>query len=337
MRSFLKLTGFLLLLAISACSTDPAEKPEVKPLAATNAELTALYGFKKGDYRSQVFESQIAATHRELPLRIYSPSSEGHFPVLLFSHGNWSDNTKYDALLEHWVSHGYIVIAPYHLDGGGMARGIFNSLRYGQIGMIEERIKDMSAVLDQLELIAVDAGLSGKMDTANLAATGHSFGAFTAQQLIGARAYDTDTQTYRSYRDDRVKLALALSPPGPMFEVINENSWNEVNLPQLVTTGTWDSNPSFWPDWQAHLMSFDKAMAGQNFSLVVQGADHYLGNLICRPEREEAPQQDALNMVNSAAVTFLDANLKNNLLAQKQIKNSDISRISVQFAVLKRR
>ncbi len=49
---------------------------------------------------------------------------------------------------------------------------------------------------------------------------------------------------------------------------------------------------------------------GQNYSLVVDGADHYLGNLICRPEREEQPQHKALRVINTASVAFLDWQLK---------------------------
>jgi hypothetical protein len=122
-----------------------------------------------------------------------------------------------------------------------------------------------------------------------------------------------------------------------MFDVIVEDSWQQMSKPMLVAAGTWDSNPQFWPDWRDHLLSYDTAVSGNNYSLVVEGADHYLGNLICRPEREETPQTDALNMVNAVSVTFLDAKLKNNLQAIAALEANQLASVTNNFAVIETR
>jgi len=244
-------------------------------------------------------------------LRVLYPQATERYPLIVFSHGNWSDNTKYDALVREWVAHGYVVVMPYHLDGGGMMRGIFNSLRYGQLGLISERAKDVHWIIDALpELAEKSPELSARMQMDNIAVTGHSFGAYTAQQMIGAGAFDEDDQSWVYARHERVKAVVAISPPGPMFTTITELSWQSVDKPMLVTTGTEDVNDTFWPDWRSHLLSFDGAKPGHNYSLVVDNADHYLGNLICRPERETPPQHEALGVINDASLAFLDWHLK---------------------------
>ena len=73
------------------------------------------------------------------------------------------------------------------------------------------------------------------------------------------------------------------------------------------------------------------------FAMVVDGADHYLGNLICRLEREETPQHDALKMVNSVSVAFLDAYLKNNSEARAYLAGDAMASTTQQFATLDRR
>lgn len=244
-------------------------------------------------------------------LRVLYPQAQERYPLVIFSHGNWSDNTKYDALVNDWVARGYVVVMPYHLDGGGMMRGIFNALRFGQLGLISERAKDIHWIIDALpQLAQLSPELSARMQMDNIAVAGHSFGAYTAQQMIGAGAFDEDNQRWAYARDERVKAVVAISPPGPMFTTITELSWQAVDKPMLVTTGTKDVNDTFWPDWRAHLMSFDGAKPGHNYSLVVDHADHYLGNLICRPERESPPQNEALRVINDASVEFLNWQLK---------------------------
>jgi predicted dienelactone hydrolase len=280
-----------------------------------------------------------------LQFKVYYPeagrngSAPGQWPILIFSHGNWSDNDKYDNVLRHWVSHGYVVLAPLHRDGsGGYLGGTIDLLREGNLGLIQGRVDDLLTLLDSIRQVEqLVPALAGRLDHDRIAATGHSFGAFNAQQLGGARAWDENGQEFVAVRDERISAVVALSPPGPMFDEITEGSWEQQGTPALVTTGTWDSNAMFWPDWRAHLMSWETAVAGDQYALVVQGADHYLGNLICRPELEEPPQHDALAMVNSAVVTFLDARLKGKQQAVAALHSNQLARTTRGFAVLERR
>ena len=122
-----------------------------------------------------------------------------------------------------------------------------------------------------------------------------------------------------------------------MFDLINTKSWLEVEGPLLVTTGTWDSNAFFWPDWRAHLLSYETSKPDNKYSLVMDGSDHYLGNLICRLDREEASQHDALKMVNGVTTAFLDAYLKGDKAAAAYLRSDNLASKTSGFATLSSR
>ena len=51
-------------------------------------------------------------TRRGVEFNVYYPAAGKGYPLLVFAHGNWSTKDSYDRVIEHWVSHGYAVIAP---------------------------------------------------------------------------------------------------------------------------------------------------------------------------------------------------------------------------------
>ncbi len=134
-----------------------------------------------------------------------------------------------------------------------------------------------------------------------------------------------------------ILVLLAISPPGPMFEEISEDSWRAFEKAALLTTGTWDTNSFFWSDWRRHKMAFDNSVAGDQYAPVVQGADHYLGNLICRPELEGPPQRDALALVKNVSVAFLDAYLKEIPAALAYLQSGALDTTTTGFATLETR
>lgn len=333
----LYLLAVVLCLTLVACGDD-SPLPPAQPLAADESTIAQLYGAQPGTLEvANIGNLALPANseQRELLFNLYYPTVGDNYPLLLFSHGNWSDKDSYDHIIEHWVSHGYVVIAPNHLDCCSAVQGIFNSLRHGQLGLIDARVADLQRLLAQLPAIEqLHPGFAGKADRSRLAVTGHSFGAFTAQQLGGAAALDPDSGTYPSHRNPNVRAVVALSPPGPMFDTITADSWLKLSAPTLVVTGTWDIQPRFWPDWRMHLMSWETALPGDKYALVTQGADHYLGNLICRPQREAPPQEDALRMMQIGTTAFLDAYLKGNIEATAFIAGDSLEKETGGFSKL---
>jgi len=343
MKSLSRCTFVTVLFFLTACGGEEVVLPPAEPLSASDEQLQQLYKIEPGAFEVvKQGDLVLPATHRDLELSVYYPtveqSDKQKFPLLLFSHGNWSNKDSYDRVINHWVSHGYIVVSPNHLDCCSMAKGIINSLRYGQVGLIEGRVEDFTFILDNLSAIeALAPAMKNRIDDSLIAATGHSFGAYTAQQFGGASTYDPDQEKYRFFRDERIKAIVAISPPGEMFDTITDQSWVEMDKPMMLTTGTWDSNAAFWPEWQAHKLSFDTAKPGQNFALVTQGADHYLGNLICTLDREVAPQHDALKMVQVSTTAFLDAFIKGNNDAATFIAGDELATVTSGFSVIERR
>ncbi|MEM1114185.1 MAG: alpha/beta fold hydrolase [Pseudomonadota bacterium] len=334
------LTLLLLAALLAACGEDPV-LPPARALAAPAEQIDQLYGVLPG-YHEVVSERGLVLPETEdrraIELSVFYPAAGKRYPLLIFAHGNWSSKDDYDRVLEHWVSHGYAVVAPNFLDCCSMASGIFNALRYGQYAMISTRIDAINAVLDAMpEIEALSSGFSGKGDLSRLGMTGHSFGAFTAQQYGGAAAYDEDQGAYVDAFDARVKAIVGLSPPGPMFDTITASSWDNLRLPNLHTTGTWDVQKGFWDSYEYHLMAFNEGAKGEQTSLVVEGADHYFGNLICRLEREAEPQRDALKLVNGISVAFLDAHLKKSAEARQYLASDTINEVTDRFAILARR
>lgn len=333
---------FLILLVLLplGCGED-APLPPAAPLEADRSTVEALYGVKPGHHQVVAVRGLTLAGHkgeRDLLLNLYFPGEGTEHPLLLFSHGNWSDKESYDRIIEHWVSHGYVVIAPNHLDCCGAPRGIFNSLRYGQLGLIEGRVNDLSRLLrDLTELETTVPAFRAKADPSRVAVTGHSFGGFSAQQFGGAAAFDPDQERYLPHRDSRVQAIVALSPPGPMFDTITSASWEQLQTPTLISTGTWDIQPAFWPDWRSHLTSWETAIPGDKYALITEGADHYLGNLICRTQRDAAPQTDALLMLRGVTTAFLDAYLKGSDAARFIIDTDLLATTTSGFSRLDRR
>ncbi|WP_163932414.1 hypothetical protein [Paraferrimonas sp. SM1919] len=327
-----------LSIAVSACSSPEVELPAVPELQMSTFELSNLYGATAPNL-DVIDYGEESESSLEAPFRLLAVETKQALPLLVFSHGMWASQTRYDNLLMHWAKQGYAVLSINHVDCCSMAKGIFNSLRYGNLGLIQKRDQDIAALLNLAPEITNRHGVT--IDTTNVAIVGHSFGAFSAQMIAGARAksdqgwyqFDTGLLSGEIGMED-IKAIVAVSPPGPMFDEITSESWDGINKPMLVTTGTWDVEPRFFPQYQLHQMSYDKAPKGDKYTLVVAGADHYYGNLICRPEREQAPQTKQFEILKSITTAFLDTYLKGIEDASYAIEAGAIDEATAGFATL---
>ncbi|WOX06907.1 alpha/beta hydrolase family protein [Microbulbifer pacificus] len=326
------------LLYISAFKPAPLTLPEAK-LMPKDADVSAIYGFAPGPHEAKVIpEMTLSTGDGPLTLTAFYPATEGSFPLVVFSHGNFSNRRAYDRIILHWVSHGYVVLAPDHMDAGGLLNGIVAMTRYGKDGVMQQRPRDLINILDGLDsLAAQSAELDRRIDRNRVASAGHSFGAFTAQMLGGADAAVPGTDTRLRDLDTRIQAVVAFSPPGPMFDMVDQQSWQNMKVPQLVTTGTWDVEARFFRDWRLHAMSYERGVKGLNSLLLTEGTDHYFGNLICRLEREVAPQSDALMMANAVSLAFLDTQLKGNKQARAFMASDALGTVTEGFALVSQR
>lgn len=116
------------------------------------------------------------------------PSSEGPFPLVLFSHGFAGFPTTSTGLVDHWASWGFVVAAPEHIE-----RGLESRLG-ADVGSDKTDSEVLREVVDLLaaESERPDALLEGVVSTEEIAATGHSAGGDAAIAFGG----EPDVATY---------------------------------------------------------------------------------------------------------------------------------------------
>lgn len=223
------------------------------------------------------------ADGREVPVRIWTPDGRAK-SLIAFSHGANSRPDKYDRLFERLAAAGHQVVAPLHVDSPDH-RDAGKFTRPAQIAL---RIADMRGIF---------AAYGGALPQI---AAGHSYGAMIAQMIGGAGP---------TTPEPRVEALMAWSPPGAYAPMqIDAAMWKSLARPQLVITGTADLLPGLAPTWDVHRTSFDVA-PGPAALFVGEGVDHYFGNIICRPERQVAPQTAQFDDAVAVSLAFLDRQL----------------------------
>ncbi|MFJ2026862.1 alpha/beta hydrolase family protein [Streptomyces sp. NPDC087897] len=193
----------------------------------------------------------------------------GRFPVVLFSPGLGGVRTQNTAWAEELASHGYVVAAVDHpYDSAAVVLSDGRTLRTRVTatgdpakdealaeGWTRARAADLRAVLTRLERLesgAVEGPLTGRLDTARVAATGHSIGGAAA--LLAAR------------QDARFDAVVDLDgfPRGPVggrFE-------------QPVLALTQEIGPDTDPDYLPRLTRVLERGGATNYRLTVPGAAH---------------------------------------------------------------
>jgi predicted dienelactone hydrolase len=114
---------------------------------------------------------------KELQIRVTFPKNEGKYPVIIWSHGATGTKDMYQALVKHWVSHGYLCIQANHSDSRALGKKEKNET----LRDWDSRPKDVTFILDSLDQIENEAeALKNKMNQNIIGVGGHSFGAQTA-------------------------------------------------------------------------------------------------------------------------------------------------------------
>lgn len=270
-------------------------------------------------YNVGIIDSTIITEHNNaLKVQVTYPiDASGELPLIVFSHGNFLAADAYHQLIDTWVTQGYVVATPSHLDSGGVAAGTKARKDHGSDWLTTSRVLDMRATADQVSAILAHANnFKGQVSNKKYIAAGHSYGALAAQILAGAtlqRQGDASREIPKSLNDNRVSAVIAFSPPGTMGERLTAQAWAELNTPQLVITGTKDVLSPFWPDYKMHQISYESAQPGNNYLLVLKDVDHYFGNLIGRLDKKENPKTQALQNASSISLHFAQIYLNNNV------------------------
>ena len=199
--------------------------------------------------------------------------SDQSMPVVVFSHGITGTRHLHQALYEHLVSHGYIVVAPDHsfdanltiFPDGHIANyrsnitGHPDSLNV-RIMQMDTRATDISFILDQIEKMQsgeIESKINGKIDLEKLAIGGHSYGGSTAMVA--------------SHRDNRAKACFVLDG---WVSPIPQNTIDEgINIPFFfMGRPSWDG--SDYPQNYPRLDSFFTHSSGSKYRLIIKETEH---------------------------------------------------------------
>jgi predicted dienelactone hydrolase len=253
-----------------------------------------------------------AQRNKDVDVAIEYPTHAGIYPVIIFSHGYGASSRAYESMAAFWTSHGYIVIRPSHADAGALHEAVRDiagepreDRRDGRDGRRErrrpaqaqqpapqfrpnpaetiwekerepqwrDRARDISLVIDSLpDLEQRFPELKGKIDRTKIGVGGHSYGAFTAMLIGGAKTFGNPPL---EVADPRVKAVLAMSPQGiEANRGLTAESWRNLKIPAMFMTGTRDfgATETETPDWRK--TAYVNSPAGDKYFVLIEGARH---------------------------------------------------------------
>ncbi len=308
--------GVLVAFGLSAC-------------ASTTSQPSA-FKTKTGPYAVQVSDIVLHddVQNKDLQLRVASPKASQKFPVIVLSHGGGASKDDYVRAGDHWVSHGYVVIAPTHMDSKSLGFDIAAAGGRGMTQVMISRIADMRFIATHLNDIAAKVpGLDARMNTAQLVAAGHSMGGFTALAAAGVRLKNKADGSALEMADAGYKYLLLLSEPGSNPTMPDE-PWRQSPVPTFVYTGTNDQGGMTTgkkSPFGYNLVERPEAQAQPRHYLWVNGVNHYLGGLWCRNDVPGPLDYEGLSIFNGVSTAFLDAYTKSDVQALSFLKTNDLN------------
>ncbi|RRR77067.1 alpha/beta fold hydrolase [Streptomyces sp. RP5T] len=223
----------------------------------------------------------------DLHVRVSAPVTGGDLPIVLFAHGFGSNLDGYAPLVDHWASHGFVVIQATHLDSRRLGLAA-DDPRKPQ--MWRHRVQDMKHVLDEFKILEASVpGLAGQVDHSRIVAAGHSFGGQTAGILVGLRVKDPQTGITEDLSDSRVLASIQLATAGKGGDELTpfaqenlpwlcDQDFSHIIAPGLVVAGDKDDLPlsTRGPAWTTDPYALSR---GNKSLLTVFGGEHFLGGI----------------------------------------------------------
>ncbi|HZY75603.1 MAG TPA: hypothetical protein VFE40_04730 [Jatrophihabitantaceae bacterium] len=238
-------------------------------------------------------------------------------PVVVLCHGLGGEPEGYAALGTHLAGHGYAVLHPQFRDAlsiAGPALGLdaaqaqdwihdphARSLMHAMLFDPEHwlsRVARAHAVLDSL---ATQTQLPMRLNPHRVIVAGHSFGAYTAQLLLGVRLDGAGVDGDITHPS--VAGGVLMSPQGSGDRGLTPRSWDGVHLPLLVITGTRDFGAKGEGlAWRRE--PFDRSRSAVKHLAVVRDGDHFLGGLPATAVDERTGEHEVRTALSGLAAAF---------------------------------
>jgi predicted dienelactone hydrolase len=196
--------------------------------------------------------------------------------------------------------------------------------------------------------------LKGKIDLSKIGIAGHSYGAYTAMLLAGAKLESIDNYQFVELADERIKAALVLSPPGTGQQGLTSNSFSNLTMPAMFMTGSRDKGLSGQPpEWRTE--PFNLCPTGHKYLVFIQGATHFTfaagratlvtnqpghsatisgGTTYSAKLASKYDQRAILGHIKLASTSFFDAYLKLDTSAQAYLASDRLYEQSHHLAAI---
>jgi predicted dienelactone hydrolase len=255
-----------------------------------------------------------ASRNRDIPVRLYLPADEQPAPIVLFSPGLGGSRAGSAFLGEHWAARGYLAVFLQHpgsddavwKDAAPEER--MAALR--NAASLENfllRVRDVPAVLDQLEAWNKSGPLAGRMDLTKIGMSGHSFGAVTTEAVSG----ETLPRSGTKLTDSRIRAAVIFSPSTPVSTTA-ERAFGAVKVPWLLMTGTKDTAPIGPADMKSRLAVYPALHGAPKYQVVLDNAEHSAFTDRALPGDREPRNPNHRRVILALSTAFWDAYLQGN-------------------------
>ncbi|MFG6476895.1 alpha/beta hydrolase family protein [Microbacterium sp. P06] len=246
-----------------------------------------------------------------------APTVGTDLPVIVFAHGYHQSMSSYDPLVDHWATHGFVVVQPTFLDAAALGLTPADP-RFSNIWRL--RVEDVTRVIDDLARIVSEVpGLEGRVDLDRLAVAGHSWGGQSVGMHLGARVVQADGRPGPSVLDPRVRAGVLLAATGiggpdltPFAQehfAFMSPDFDELTTPTLVVAGDHDQSQlsTRGPDWFTDVY---RLSPGARALVTLFGGEHSLGGIHGYNQTDTTDEDPArVDVVRRASTAFLMSEL----------------------------
>jgi predicted dienelactone hydrolase len=214
---------------------------------------------------------------RTVLAKLYLPSrSSGPVPLVVFSHGIGGSREGYTYLGKYWAANGY---GSLHLQHPGSDRNLWAGNPFTLVSRLQlaaqeseakDRALDLAFALDRL----LGSEVAARIDTARIAAAGHSYGANTT--LLAAGAQLRRAGRLVGFGDPRIRAAVVISAPPFHGESDAQDILRHVRIPTLHITAAADDIriPGYVSGLQDRVDVFSAVGGARKALAVFKGGSH---------------------------------------------------------------
>jgi pimeloyl-ACP methyl ester carboxylesterase len=272
----------------------------------------------------------------KVPVWVYVSPTAQRARLVVFSHGALAEPQVYGPLLEFFTTHGFCVVAPIHRDSvihdglkireDTIEKWSFDSLLNDR-ELWETRARDCLIAAYMFPTIANTLGVT--IDASNPIIIGHSFGAFTAQILLGVKVQTPDGDI--QYENSFWSGGILLSPQGSGVLGLNEQSWQNMSAPLMVFTSAKDNDLTEQePVLKTHPYYFSPP-GYKHLAFLSKGDNTIYSGQRARPNTEE---HYIFSDIKGAMNMFLQAYSARNQEAFEALYGDDFMRRSYSYVTL---